>query len=89
MQGESKWQVRARKYRRPANPPGMPMRGAYIWRIRPQDISRTRPDHLRLNGKEFRWEQPPVVDTRTGERGHPGMDTHCRCYAEPVAEQRP
>ena len=41
---------------------------------------------LRLNGKKFRWDDPPVVDIRTGERGHPGMDKHCRCYAEPVSD---
>ena len=89
MGRDAKWNIRAPKYRREAgalDAKGVPQRGWYIWRIHPRDISRTRPDHLRLNGGKFRWEDPPVVNARTGERGHPGMDAHCRCYAEPLTE---
>lgn len=84
-----KWHVRAPRYRREAGEAAagrQPRTGAYIWRIAPQDIPRTRPDHLRLNGQKFRWEDPPVVNPRTGERGHPGHDPRCRCYAEPVED---
>lgn len=46
--------------------------------------SRVRRDHRRLNGKIFSWDDPPVIDTRTGRRGHPGDDYQCRCVAIPV-----
>lgn len=45
---------------------------------------RVRPRHKHLNGKTFRWDDPPVVDTKTGRRAHPGEDYQCRCVALPV-----
>lgn len=45
-----------------------------------------RADHRRLNGKIFSWNAPPIVDMRTGRRGHPGDDYQCRCVAIPVFE---
>lgn len=79
-----KWINRSPRYRRGRGASPRDGTTHYIWRIRPQDLARTRPGHLRLNGNKFRWDTPPVVDMRTGERGHPGMDKHCRCYAEPA-----
>lgn len=95
MGREAKQKVRAPRYRRaqpdPASQPGRSGRDGtaprtqwYIWRVAPEDEGRTRADHLRLNGRLFRWDDPPVHDTQTGARGHPGADPHCRCYAEPV-----
>ena len=46
--------------------------------------ARVRPRHKHLNGKTFRWDDPPVVDTKTGRRCHPGQDYQCRCVAIPV-----
>ena len=46
--------------------------------------SRVREGHRRLNGKIFRWDDPPVVDEKTGRRCHPGEDYQCRCVAIPV-----
>lgn len=46
--------------------------------------NRVRPSHVRLNGKRFRWDDPPVVDEKTGRRCHPGGDYECRCVALPV-----
>lgn len=46
--------------------------------------SRVRSGHHRLNGHRFRWDDPPVVDDRTGRRCHPGEDYQCRCVALPV-----
>ena len=86
MAAERKWQARAERYRREQAGRAPPRKGSYIWRVAPGDLARTRPDHRRLNGKQFRWDDPPVVNPRTGERGHPGMDQHCRCYAEPVPD---
>jgi len=44
---------------------------------------RVRERHRALNGKTFRWDNPPVVDLRTGRRCHPGEDYQCRCVARP------
>ncbi len=46
--------------------------------------SRVRERHRELNGKRFRWDDPPVVDERTGRRCHPGQDFQCRCCSLPV-----
>lgn len=45
--------------------------------------SRVRDSHRELNGKVFRWDDPPVVDEKTGRRCHPGQDIQCRCVAIP------
>lgn len=45
--------------------------------------SRVRDRHRSLNGKTFSWNDPPVVDTKTGRRCHPGEDYQCRCVALP------
>ena len=94
MLAEPKWRQRDRKYRREPHGGSKSARSKadllsmgteeYIWRIDEKDMRGTRSDHLRLNGQKFRWDDPPVVNGKTGERGHPGMDKHCRCYAEPV-----
>lgn len=41
--------------------------------------SRERPLHRRLHGKVFRFDNPPVIDERTGQRGLPGETYNCRC----------
>lgn len=56
----------------------------YIWDG--VDDGRERDDHKRLNGKVFEWSKPPIVDRRTGRRGHPGEDYQCRCRARMVLE---
>lgn len=56
----------------------------YIWST--SGDSRVREGHKRLNNKRFRWDDPPVVDTRTGRRCHPGEDYQCRCVALAVFE---
>lgn len=45
---------------------------------------RVRPSHKRLNGGIFSWDNPPIVDIKTGRRAHPGQDFGCRCIAIPV-----
>ena len=51
----------------------------YIWST--SGDSRVRESHKKLNGKRFRWDDPPVVDEKTGRRCHPGEDYECRCVA--------
>ncbi len=49
-----------------------------------------RPSHKRLEGKVFRWDDPPIT-TEPGEptrRNNPGQDFNCRCYAKPIVKFR-
>ncbi len=45
---------------------------------------RVRNRHKELNNKICSWDDPPVVDKRTGRKAHPGEDYQCRCIAIPV-----
>jgi SPP1 gp7 family putative phage head morphogenesis protein len=47
---------------------------------------RVRPAHKALEGTRHRYDDPPVVDPKTGRRAHPGQDYQCRCTADPVIE---
>ena len=59
-------------------------------RVRPNLEARktghTANNHRILNGRIFSWDEPPIVDSATGRRCHPGMDYGCRCLAIPVIE---
>lgn len=44
-----------------------------------------RPMHKALQGKIFRWDNPPVVNEK-GQRLNPGQDFGCRCYAKPIVK---
>lgn len=57
---------------------------SYIWRT--VNDSRVRDDHAELDGTLQRWDDPPVISSRTGETGHPGDDYQCRCFADPVLD---
>lgn len=52
----------------------------YIWRTA-GDLD-VRDSHKKMNGKEFRWDDPPTLSD--GTTGHPGTFPNCRCYAEAV-----
>ncbi len=54
----------------------------YVWQT--SEDERVRTDHRALNGRTFNWSSPPVVDTATGRRAHPGGDYNCRCVARAV-----
>lgn len=45
---------------------------------------RVREDHAKLSGKIFTWDNPPITDSVTGARNHPGQDFNCRCVAIPI-----
>ena len=45
---------------------------------------RVRPDHAKLQGRVFSWSDPPVTDSATGQKNHPGEDFGCRCVAIPI-----
>lgn len=47
-----------------------------------------RPSHKILEGKTFRWDDPPIT-TAPGEparRNNPGQDWNCRCFARPIVK---
>lgn len=50
----------------------------YIWRTSGDE--RVRPSHEALEGRRFRWDEPP-------DEGHPGEPINCRCVAEPVLDE--
>ena len=54
----------------------------FIWRT--AGDSDVRPTHRALNGKTFRWDDPPECDP--GHHALPGCIWNCRCYAEPLIE---
>ncbi len=54
----------------------------YIWST--SHDARVRHDHRLLQGKIFRFDQPPVTDLHTMARNNPGEDYGCRCVAIPV-----
>lgn len=56
----------------------------YVWTTKKD--SKVRPDHARLEGRICNWNDPPVVDLRSGRRRHPGEDYNCRCVAAPLKE---
>ena len=39
-----------------------------------------------LDGQIFDLNDPPVIDQKTGEKGHPGDAINCRCIKRPVVE---
>lgn len=53
----------------------------YIWRT--AGDADVRPEHKKLDGKYFRWDDPPVAGSN-GERAHAGQIYNCRCVPEPV-----
>lgn len=45
-----------------------------------------RPDHVAMNGKTYSFDNLPVIDRKTGERGIPGQLINCRCRMVPVID---
>lgn len=43
-----------------------------------------RKDHLDMDGEIYSFDNLPVIDERTGERGIPGQAPNCRCTMSPV-----
>ncbi len=53
----------------------------FIWRTaKDRDV---RKEHRQLEGRPFRWDDPPVAEA-SGARHLPGAFPNCRCWAEPV-----
>ncbi len=43
-----------------------------------------REDHIAMDGQIFSFDDLPVIDERSGERGIPGQAINCRCTMTPV-----
>lgn len=59
----------------------------YIWEVSMAGSapdSRVRPDHRKLQGRRFSFNNPPVCDTATGRRCNPGEDFRCRCVPKAI-----
>ena len=54
----------------------------YTWRTSLD--SDVRKDHKILEGTFHKWTEPPIADTASGARSHPGAIFNCRCWAEPA-----
>lgn len=52
----------------------------------PSKTGRVTADHYHLDGKIFSYDDPPVVDERTGRTANPGEDYQCRCTAAPILD---
>ena len=51
-----------------------------------KDIA-VRSSHAKLDGQMFYFDNPPIVDEKTGRQDNPGKDFGCRCVAIPVFEE--
>lgn len=47
---------------------------------------RERELHKELNGKVFRFDDPPIIDERTGQKGLPSQTYNCRCTFSPYID---
>lgn len=54
----------------------------FIWRTITD--GKERELHKELNGTTWNWDNPPVIDERTGQTGLPGQTYNCRCQAQPI-----
>lgn len=57
----------------------------YIWRCS-HDGHKIRMDHLRLEGKTFAYDNPPITNRKTGARNNPSEDFNCYCDDIPIVE---
>lgn len=45
-----------------------------------------REDHIEMDGNIYSFDDLPVIDKKTGERGVPGQAINCRCTMKPIYE---
>lgn len=61
--------------------------GINLYQWSTSNDSRVRESHKELNGRIFRFDDPPVEDPLTGNRANPGEPFGCRCKALAVILQ--
>lgn len=55
----------------------------FIWR-HSGGSQKPRRAHIDMDGKVYSFDDLPIIDSRTGERGIPGQAINCKCFMEPV-----
>jgi SPP1 gp7 family putative phage head morphogenesis protein len=45
-----------------------------------------REDHIAMSGNIYSFDDLPIIDQKTGERGLPGQAPNCKCFQIPVIE---
>ena len=58
---------------------------SFVW-IHSGGAKEPRKTHVAMNGNVYRFDDLPVIDERTGERGLPGQAYYCRCMMKPVID---
>jgi len=58
---------------------------SYEW-IHTGGGQKPRPHHEEMHGNVYRFDDPPVIEPRTGERGIPGQAINCRCTMRPILD---
>lgn len=58
---------------------------AFVWRTITD--GKERELHKQLNGTTWTFDNPPVIDERTNQRGLPGQTYNCRCEMLPLFEK--
>ncbi len=43
-----------------------------------------REEHIEMSGNIYSLDDPPVIDSKTGERGFPGDAINCKCTMRPI-----
>jgi SPP1 gp7 family putative phage head morphogenesis protein len=56
----------------------------YVWIATGGERYPRKLHHERLNGKTFRYDDPPIIQSKPEVRGKPGDLIGCRCRARPV-----
>lgn len=56
---------------------------SYVWN-HSGGSNAPREDHMEMDGNTYRFDDPPVIDPNSGERGIPGQAPNCRCTMTPV-----
>jgi SPP1 gp7 family putative phage head morphogenesis protein len=58
--------------------------GFTMFRWKTNIDGRERELHKKYNDMEFHFDNPPVIDDRTGQTGLPGQTYNCRCTFIPI-----
>lgn len=59
--------------------------GKFEW-IHTGGGQKPRQDHIEMSGNVYSFDDLPVIDQRTGERGIPGQAPNCRCTMRPIVD---
>jgi SPP1 gp7 family putative phage head morphogenesis protein len=55
----------------------------FIW-LHSGGGQKPREDHIEMDGNKYSFDDPPIIDKKTGLRGIPGQAINCGCTMKPV-----